>query len=169
VNAGRSPTLLALALAVAVAVAVLAACGRATGDPRIAMVLVYEATHPTEIDGLWLDDSRKIGARASTLYLDALSPKQEAWSSAGPVPVPGRVVARWRYESIDPADEAAVHAAPGDRSRWRAAHAEAALRARIHPDSLRLLQREPDRHRLRLVLRFDRDRLDLSWQVRRWR
>src|SRR5690606_23070034 len=139
------------------------------GDPGIGIELVYEATHPTEIDGLWLDESRKIGARASTLYLDALSPKQEAWSSPGPAVVPGRVVASWRYESIDPADEAALHAAPEDRGRWRAAQAEAALRALIHPDSLRLLQREPDRHRLRLVLRFDRDRLEIRWQVRRWR
>lgn len=155
-------------VALAPAAWLLAGClGR---DPGIGVELVYRSTTPAAVTELWFDDTRILGARSSSLYISPQGPAHEARQlPAAPEPVPSIVRARWRYEAIDPVDEAALQGLPDDRLPWREAQDSAALREAMPSDALALLRGEPDRHRLRLVMIFDRDRLLLRWQVRRWR
>lgn len=146
----------------------LAGCLRR--DPGIGVELIYESTTPAAVTDLWFDEMRMLGGRESSLYIGPDGSKHEARQlPAAADPVPAVVRARWRYEAIDPVDEAALQGLPDDRLPWREAQDSAALREAMQPDALALLRREPDRHRLRLVMIFDRRRLLLRWQVRRWR
>ncbi|ODT33296.1 MAG: hypothetical protein ABS55_13540 [Lautropia sp. SCN 70-15] len=146
----------------------LAGCLRR--DPGIGVELVYESTTPAAVTDLWFDETRILGGRITSLYISPQGPAHEARQlPPGPDPVPAVVRARWRYEAIDPVDEAALQGLPDDRLPWREAQDSAALREAMPSDALALLRGEPDRHRLRLVMIFDRDRLLLRWQVRRWR
>lgn len=146
----------------------LAGCLRR--DPGIGVELVYESTTPAAVTDLWFDETRILGGRVTSLYISPHGPAHEARQlPPAPHPAPAVVRARWRYEAIDPVDEAALQGLPDDRLPWREAQDAAALREAMSPEALALLRREPDRHRLRLVMIFDRERLLLRWQVRRWR
>jgi len=104
------------------------------------------------------------------MHIDTQSPAHEAWTSPGSLsPAPREIRASWRYQAIEPDGEAMPPTLPEGRARWRQAQASVALRDRIAPDALELLRSDPKRHRLKLVLIFDRDRLDVRWQVQRWR
>lgn len=157
-------------LLAAAALPLLAGAGWSNRDPAIGLVLIYQATGPTEIQALWLDSALKLGTRGSVMHIDAQSTAHEAWTSPGSLsPVPREIRASWRYQAIEPDDEATPPTLPEGRARWRQAQARVALRDRIAPDALELLRSDPKRHRLKLVLIFDRDRLDVRWQVQRWR
>lgn len=148
----------------------VAGAGCVDRDPAIGLVLIYQATGPTEIQALWLDSTLKLGTRGSVMHIDAQSPAHEAWTGpARSSAAPREIRASWRYQAIEPDDQATPHTPPEGRAKWRAAQASVALRDRIAPDALELLRSDPKRHRLKLVLIFDRDRLDVRWQVRRWR
>jgi len=163
-NALRRPLLCALSLPL------LFAAGCVDRDPAIGLELTYEARQPTEIHVLLLGGIQAIGARGAWTYVGPDSTKHEAWTTPRSLfPAPREIRASWRYEAIEPDDEAAPHARPAGRARWREAQASVALRDRITSDALELLRSDPKRHRLKLVLIFDRDRLDVRWQVQRWR
>ncbi|MCM5571395.1 hypothetical protein M6I34_12825 [Burkholderiaceae bacterium FT117] len=147
--------------------AVLAGCLRR--DPRIGLELVYEAAAPVVVGQLWFDDAPMLASRGAELHVSPHSTAHEARFTPSGAVVPAIVGARWRYEATDPVDEAAFQSLPDDRLPWREAEDSAALRAAMTPEALVLLRDDPDRHRLRLVLRFDRARLWLKWQVRQWR
>jgi len=147
--------------------AVLAGCLRR--EPRIGLELVYEAATPVVVGQLWFDDSPMLGSRGAELHVSPHSTAHEARFTPSGVPVPAIVRARWRYEATDPIDEAAFQSLPDDRLPWREAEDSAALRDAMTREALALLRDDPVRHRLRLALRFDRARLSLKWQVRRWR
>ena len=155
-------------VALAPAAWLLAGCpGR---DPGTGVELVYRSTTPAAVTELWFDEVRILGGRLTSLHIGPDAWKHEARQLApAPEPVPSIVRARWRYEAIDPVDEAALQGLPDDRLPWREAQDSAALREAMPSDALALLRGEPDRHRLRLLMIFDRDRLLLRWQVRRWR
>lgn len=147
---------------------VLAGCLRR--DPRIGLELDYESSTAAVVNGLWFDDRSLFGSREALLHIGPNGAKHEAMQlDFGTESVPAIVRARWRYEATDPVDEAAFQSLPDDRLPWREAEDSAALRAAMTPEALVLLRDDPDRHRLRLVLRFDRARLWLKWQVRQWR
>jgi hypothetical protein len=139
------------------------------GDPGIGLSLGYAARQPTQIVSIDFDGERKMDGTALPLHLGAAAIKHEAVACARLDCVPRLLSARWRYQSLDAADEAALQALPDSQIPWREARAEIALRSRLDAEALVLLRREPGRHRLRLVLEFDRDRLLARWQVQRWR
>ncbi|TXL64634.1 hypothetical protein [Zeimonas arvi] len=160
----------ALRRGVALAPTALLLAGCLRRDPAIGVELVYESTTPAAVTDLWFDVIRILGGRLTALHIGPDGWKREARQlPPAPDPVPAVVRARWRYEAIDPVDEAALQGLPDDRLPWREAQDSAALREAMSPDALTLLRREPDRHRLRLAMVFDRERLLLRWQVRRWR
>lgn len=152
------------------ALPLLFAAGCVDRDPAIGLELTYEARQPTEIHALLLDGIQTIGARGAWTYVGPDSTKHEAWSMPRSLsPAPREIRASWRYQAIEPDDEPTPHTPPEGQVRWRQAQASVALRDRITPDALELLRSDPKRHRLKLVLIFDRDRLDVRWQVQRWR
>jgi hypothetical protein len=154
----------------ALALPPLFAAGCVDRDPAIGLELTYEARQPTEVHALLLGEIQTIGARGAWTYVGPDSTKHEAWSMPGSLsPAPREIRARWRYQAIEPDDEATPPTLPEGRAGWRQAQASLALRDRIAPDALELLRSDPKRHRLKLVLIFDRDRLDVRWQVHRWR
>jgi len=160
----RAAVLASPALLLAPQALLLAGCLRR--GPGIGMVLIYQSTTPAAVTGLWFDEIRILGGRETSLYIGPAGSKHEARQlPAASDPVPAVIRARWRYEAIEPVDEAAQQGLPDARLPWRDAQDSAALRAAITPDALALLRREPDRHRLRLVMVFDRERLLLRWQL----
>jgi len=154
----------------ALSLPVLFAAGCVDRDPAIGLELTYEARQPAEIHTLLLDGIQTIGVRGAWTYIGPDSTKHEARSMPRSLsPAPREIRASWRYQAIEPDDEAMLPTLPEGRARWRQAQASVALRDRIAPDALESLRSDPKRHRLKLVLIFDRDRLDVRWQVQRWR
>ncbi len=74
---------------------------------------------------------------------------------------PHEITANWRYQAIDPADEAANSIHP----EMREARATVPLRSRMTVEELKRMRNEPNQHRLKLNLLFDRDRLHVSWEL----
>lgn len=139
-------------------------------DPRIGLELVYQSVTPAAILQLWFDETAMLGGQAPELHVSPHGPAQEArFMPPGRDPIPALVRAHWRYQAVDPVDEAAFQSLPDARLPWREARGSVPLRERMSADSLGPLLRAPDRHRLRLVLLFDRAWFGLRWQVRQWR
>jgi hypothetical protein len=103
--------------------------------------------------------------RVLPMYTSSEATKHDALAlPRGSDPAPDEISATWRYEAIDPEDEASANVHP-DWVSWREAHATVPLRSEMTADELKRLRAEPQSHRLKLVLIFDRDRLNLRWEV----
>lgn len=133
------------------------------GDPRIGLVLKYQAKQPTDVVLLHFDEFLMMDGRAGPLHLRPTGWKQEALTTPARIDWPPREIsATWRYTTAADPDPAS-HTVDPNSIPWRQARATVPLRSKMTPEDLKLMR--DGRHRFKLRLLFDADRLDVRWEL----
>ena len=134
--------------------------GACSDDPRIGLVLVYQAKRPAAVVRLNFDEHVIMGARAGVMHLTAGGWKEMALNRPRAMLLPPReIAASWSYVSTE--KEASSEGDP-DKPPWKQAEARVPVRS---PTKEELKLMRSNGHRVKLRLLFDGDRLDVHWEL----